>query len=677
MTGPDDQVAGPRGPAIRFSVLMNVFNGEDLLREAVDSVLAQSFPDWELIIWDDRSTDRTSEICASYTDPRIRYILAPEHTGLDRNLPARHARGEWLAYLDHDDIWLPHKLAAQNALIEEDGTGQLGLVYGRTMSFDPRGRSFPFSRWYGSNPLPQGDIFVELLRRPTFIALSSLVVRRTAVDELGGLQSQLFCCADYHLCLGIACRYRAACVQELCCRYRVHPTSMVHVHRKRCLEEALHVIEGAAGPEQQRILLRQRRILETQIGFEDIRSGHQWRSGVWRILQKGSLPYLASRPFVRLGRAIRDRIADKIPAALPGTMIGYADTSRQVEASTTLAGPGAAAVSAMKPIITGTDAPLAGPRSPAIRFSVIVNVYNGEPFLREAIDSVLAQSFTDWEMIIWDDRSSDRSAEICAEYADPRTRYFLAPEHTGIGAARNCAARQARGEWLAFLDQDDIWLPGKLAAQSALIEEDQTGRLALVYGRTMRFDQRGRTSPFDRWHGPRPLPNGDIFAELLRKPSFIALSSAVFRRAAFNELGGIPSDIVYCPDYYLCVGIARRYRAACVQEPCCLYRVHPGSMIHLYRKEINEEALHIIENAIEPSRRRILRTRQRVHQTLIGIEEVRNRTPWRGVSRILRKGSLPYLALRPFLLLGRDIRNQANAKAIRHELRSLLRSMRR
>lgn len=310
----------------------------------------------------------------------------------------------------------------------------------------------------------------------------------------------------------------------------------------------------------------------------------------------------------------------------------------------------------------GTRPAVARPAASAAtgpRFSVIINIYNGEDFLKEAIDSVLAQSFQDWELILWDDWSSDRSAAICAGYSDARIRYILAPEHGGIGAARNQAVACAHGDWIAFLDQDDIWLPNKLKAQNALIEQDRTGRLSLVYGRTERFDARGRTSPFDPWYGPSRLPEGDILEQLLRKPSFVALSSVAFRKAALVELGGIPPDIVYCPDYYLCVAVARAYRsAACVQDLCCLYRVHASSMSHVYRKQIHEEALRIIAGAVEPSQWRVLRARRWVHNTWIGVEEIRSDGVMRGLSRILRHGSLLYLALRPFMLLGRAIRHR-------------------
>ena len=104
--------------------------------------------------------------------------------------------------------------------------------------------------------------------------------------------------------------------------------------------------------------------------------------------------------------------------------------------------------------------------------SVIMNVRNGASTLREALDSVMAQTFTDWELIVWDDRSTDDSAQIVARYSDPRIRYFLSPEETSLGKARDTAIRQARGEWLAFLDQDDLWMPRKLEMQMALAEPE-------------------------------------------------------------------------------------------------------------------------------------------------------------------------------------------------------------
>src|SRR5208337_2593384 len=186
--------------------------------------------------------------------------------------------------------------------------------------------------------------------------------------------------------------------------------------------------------------------------------------------------------------------------------------------------------------------------------SVIINVRNGSSTLREAMDSVMAQTFNDWELILWDDRSTDDSAKIVAGYSDDRVHYFLSPVDTPLGRARENAIRKATGQWLAFLDQDDIWLPEKLAKQMALADE----RTGIIYGRTIRFYPNGRQRDYDQAHEYQRLPEGDIFTQLFSIGCFIAMSSAVFRRSAIEAVGEIPDAIQIIPDYYLYTAVARR-----------------------------------------------------------------------------------------------------------------------
>ena len=219
--------------------------------------------------------------------------------------------------------------------------------------------------------------------------------------------------------------------------------------------------------------------------------------------------------------------------------------------------------------------------------SVIMNVRNGASTLRESLDSVMAQTLTDWEAIVWDDRSTDDSANIVAQYSDPRIRYFLSPEDTSLGKARDAAIRQAQGEWLAFLDQDDLWMPRKLEMQIGLADQE-TG---LIYGRTVRFYPSGMERDYDQAHEFEPLPEGDIFTQLFTKSCFIAMSSAVFRRSAIEEIGGIPESIAIIPDYYLYVAVARRHPVRAVQDVVCRYRMHDANMSQLTAIAMHQEAL--------------------------------------------------------------------------------------
>ncbi len=287
--------------------------------------------------------------------------------------------------------------------------------------------------------------------------------------------------------------------------------------------------------------------------------------------------------------------------------------------------------------------------------SVIMNIRNGAPFLREALDCVFAQSFADWELIAWDDRSTDESAQIVAEYKDPRVRYFLAPEETLLGRARDDAIRQAKGEWLAFLDQDDLWTSTKLEKQVALAGEG----IGIIYGRAVLFWPNGRKRDYDQAHEFTPLPEGDIFSELFRSACFIAMSSAMLRRSAVVEAGGIPAWVQIAPDYFLYVAIAHRYEARAVQEVVCWYRMHEGNMWQDSRQKVYQEALRMIDQWAQYLNPRVAAHRRCANATALALEEIRSADgAGTGIRRLFREGSLSWLMSRPFVQLMRRMRRK-------------------
>ena len=290
--------------------------------------------------------------------------------------------------------------------------------------------------------------------------------------------------------------------------------------------------------------------------------------------------------------------------------------------------------------------------------SIIMNVRNGASTLRETLESAFAQTYGDWELIVWDDRSSDDSAKIVAEFSDPRLRYFLALQGTSLGQARQLAMRQAQGEWLAFLDQDDIWLPRKLELQIALADSPEVG---LVYGRTLCFYPSGRQRDYDQFHEFTELPEGDIFAELLGRGCFIVMSSAVVRRSAVDETGGIPAHIRIAPDYFLYLAVSRRHSARAVQQVVCRYRVHPGNMTSVYRRESLEEALALVEEWGKQLPSEAVARRCSGIATALALEEMRHwKTTAQGIQRLLHEGSLWWLVRAPFVrfwrIVGRRLR---------------------
>jgi glycosyltransferase involved in cell wall biosynthesis len=286
--------------------------------------------------------------------------------------------------------------------------------------------------------------------------------------------------------------------------------------------------------------------------------------------------------------------------------------------------------------------------------SIIMNISNGAATLCEAIDSALSQTLADWELIVWDDCSIDNGAEIVRSYTDPRIRYFLAPRKTSLGQVRQAAINRAQGEWLAFLDQDDVWLPRKLEKQIALTNSPAVG---LVYGRTLAFDSKGSQRDYDTFHEFAPLPEGNILVELVGRGCFVAMVSAMLRRSAVLEAGGIPNHIHIAPDYFLYLAVCTRYEARAVQSVVCRYRLHAGSMTQIYRRQSIQESLCIIDGSRKLVAREVYERRKTRLSTALAVEEMRDRDTFLdGVRRLMRAGSPLWLAGRPFAYLWRRLR---------------------
>lgn len=212
--------------------------------------------------------------------------------------------------------------------------------------------------------------------------------------------------------------------------------------------------------------------------------------------------------------------------------------------------------------------PLGSPTQDLV--SVIMNCLNGERYLREAIDSVYRQTYRNWEIIFWDNASMDRSAEIARGY-DERLRYFRGDETVPLGAARNKAISQAKGDFIAFLDCDDIWLPHKLKHQ---IDEMNDVGFAACYGGIIKIDDRGNQigSYISSYQ------SGHIFEELLREND-AHLPTLVLRKSALAERGLLfDPSLVASEDYCLVMELAVDSRISVLKEPLAKYRIHDGAL---------------------------------------------------------------------------------------------------
>ncbi len=166
------------------------------------------------------------------------------------------------------------------------------------------------------------------------------------------------------------------------------------------------------------------------------------------------------------------------------------------------------------------------------RISVILPTYNRLAFLPRAINSVLDQSVHDLELIVVDDGSTDGTAEYIAAHDDPRVRYLPLAGNQGPAVARNRAVEMARGEWLAFQDSDDVWLPGKLAGQLALAASAGPDLVCVGSGLQRKVGERT-----ELWLWPIDAQGHVVRTEFLRN-GFAFLQSMLVRRQAIIDVGG-------------------------------------------------------------------------------------------------------------------------------------------
>jgi glycosyltransferase involved in cell wall biosynthesis len=195
--------------------------------------------------------------------------------------------------------------------------------------------------------------------------------------------------------------------------------------------------------------------------------------------------------------------------------------------------------------------------------SVIIPTYNRDWIVKEAIESVLAQDFSDYELIVVDDGSDDRTPEILAAYEDPIT--VIRQSNRGVSAARNRGIAAATGRLIAFLDSDDLWLPQKLSAQVNFFAENPN---AVICQTEEHWVRNGvRVNPKKR----HLKFSGMIFERSLAL-CLVSPSAVMITKALFDAVGVFDEDLPACEDYDLWLRISCRYPVDLIETPLIIKR---------------------------------------------------------------------------------------------------------
>ena len=217
--------------------------------------------------------------------------------------------------------------------------------------------------------------------------------------------------------------------------------------------------------------------------------------------------------------------------------------------------------------------------------SILMNCYNGESYLKESLNSVINQTYKNWELIFWDNKSQDKSVKIFKDYDEKRFKLFHASEHTILYEARNLAIQKTSGEFIAFLDTDDIWLPDKLAKQVEIFKNREIG---LVYSNFWMLSDNllFKKKIFRK----KQLPTGKILKNIL-SDYVVGLSTIIVRKDKIKNLKNVFNtnyDLLADFDFVINFSIDNNF--GCIQEPTTIIRIHEKSLSHVFIDQLIQQS---------------------------------------------------------------------------------------
>lgn len=556
---------------MNVSVIIPCYNAEPYLAQTIGSALEQTRPAHEIIVVDDGSTDDSLAIARRFeagAEGRLRVFS--ERSGRasrTRNLGALSSSGEALMFLDADDVLGPDTLDELVNALEQQPDGVAVCPWHRLEEED--------GRWVRRPPscLPRkpGHDALDAWLRGWYHPPCSVFWSREAFERAGRWDELTTVNDD----------------GDLMMRALVQGAPLLEASAGAGFYRRLSGGEVSLSSTQftaDGIAARLRVIKKIARWLEEYGRAWEYRSALYQAIwliaadAEGRHPELfeqaqaiASRYapplWVRAGRrGLRVlRVAPtgppypEAPAGEPAEEIQFGqETAQQILRSQ-------AAI--------GVDTPL-HPERPAV--SVVIPTYNRARLLRRAIQSVLAQTFTDFEILIVDDGSTDDTPAVVEGFDDARIRYLPQPENAGVSAARNRGLREARGAFIAFLDSDDTWYPHKLALQVPQMR-DLPDDVGLLYCGVENDDGRGNCSLVT------PTHRGDLYRQLLLSNVLHGTSGVMIRRAVVATAGFFDEGIPAIEDYDYWLRVARFFKFDFIAEP--LIRYHDPQWME--RKSLN------------------------------------------------------------------------------------------
>ncbi len=203
--------------------------------------------------------------------------------------------------------------------------------------------------------------------------------------------------------------------------------------------------------------------------------------------------------------------------------------------------------------------------------SIIMNCLNGEKYLKFSLQSVINQNYKNWELIFWDNKSTDNSFNILKSYKDSRIKYFRAKKRTVLYEARNLAIRKAKGKFIAFLDVDDFWSKDKLSKQ---IPKFKNSKIGLVHSNFYKYYNSNKKQKIGF---EKKLPKGKVAKSIVENYE-VGFLTVVLRKSFLNKKKIFNFKYDLLADYDFVLNFSLKHEFDCVDKPLAFYRIHDNQL---------------------------------------------------------------------------------------------------
>lgn len=530
------------------SVVIPTYNREKTLRNAIESVLGQSYANLELIIADDCSTDRTETLVKSMMekDNRIKYIRGEKNAGAGgaRNLGASIAAGEYITFNDSDSVWRTDKLEKQLAVFEENP--EAGLVFHAFTVIDENGEeiSRPFKE------LPEDfneETMLQYLLLTPLAGTPTMMIPMQVWKETGGFDEKRRTLEDYELSLRIAAKYQVCYIHDsLLTDY--YSAGSVNSNWQEGIKTCFYILEEFADEYKLYDAIRQMRIFL-----------------MWDTCMEAGEEEFFKKQFRSYAEAVGENLNQ-----LGRKMYAYVKESGQSEREWDIFGDKQECEKCQDPLV-----------------SVVIPTYNREKVLQNAMDSVLEQSYTNLELIIADDCSGDNTEILVKNMMeqDSRIKYIKAAKNMGAAAARNLGASIATGDYIAFNDSDAIWQKEKLERQLDIFKQYADEEPGMVFHAYILAGKEGEKQclPFEKL--PEDFVQGSMLGRLLEDP-LVDTSAMMLPMQVWKESGGFNEHLRCLEDYELSLRIAASYNVFYFRDPLITTYYSVGSVNQNWKEGI-------------------------------------------------------------------------------------------